>query len=409
MRFSARLFSFLFLCYLIFCVVSPSGSIFGVSIRQGLFLAVVVSCIFDIACNRKAQISWMLAGFFICLCLMFWALIGLVNGYPDYSVFGELSDVLATFSTVYFGVYAYRSAGLTLARVSNVIVNSALLFGLAKVIVFILLYLHVATYSQFIDWHQSIFGLLPITLIAGDFVRINNVNDFVFPLVLLYYFVGGWRRGSWFGLCVIVFALIVSYSRYLWFYSFVLFLSYFFFRAEFTTRIVGVFCLFMIVLCLLFVDAAFVISFIVERYSGEKAGVSDTIRLDMYPVLVEMVNDNVLFGNGFGAYSKAYYRFELNPWLYELQWLSWVKDVGVIGLFLTLTLLYRLYRFNSLFRGSVGRSEFVWYVAMIMWLAVGLVNCFLLGPTAGVVFYFLWIIRYLFCFNDTEAQLCPVR
>ena len=103
----------------------------------------------------------------------------------------------------------------------------------------------------------------------------------------------------------------------------------------------------------------------------------------------------MLLGKGLGASSDSLIRFADMPWYYELQWLSFVAQFGVVGFSVILGLaLFPV--FMVLFRGLTYFSFSV-LIIYFLWLGVGIFNGFMLTSSAGVIF--LFFILLLFNFN----------
>lgn len=393
--FLASCFLMFFSLYLFSCVFLMSGKLLGFPVRIVLSALVMFLCLLNVLFSMRANVNWLLVVIGVFGAMLFWVLLGFVNGYPEYSVWGQFLDVFSTLFPLVFGWYAHSVLGYKIETAIRVIVYACLLHALVKIIYFLLMYLGVWDYASFVEWCMSVYGLVPITLISGDFVRINNVNDFFFPLVLACSFLPILGRVRVFLFLVVVAALIISYSRYLWFYSFVVcFLAFFlFYKGRRFLYWAMASCL-VVIFFLFFVEYDYFFKFISERYFGEKAGLSDSIREDMLPFLINMIGSSPILGNGFGSYAYAYFRFDENPWLYELQWLSWIKDVGLAGLVATIFALCKYYGLVSLAFLRINKFSVIWLGCFSLWLSSGMVNCFLLGAAAGVVFYLLWLMRF---------------
>lgn len=76
---------------------------------------------------------------------------------------------------------------------------------------------------------------------------------------------------------------------------------------------------------------------ILDRFSNENAQLSDSTRVRMLEHLIEGIRSAPMFGNGIGWYSPSFIRFEGRPWLYELQVLSTVSQLGIFGAIIFLT------------------------------------------------------------------------
>jgi O-antigen ligase len=392
-----------FFVFIFSCVSLPSGSLFGVPLRILCSLIVLSAFAFDLVWRGVVSYRLTLIGISFLLFIAFYGTLGEVNGYPGYSVQGELLDVVSTFFPVFFGLYLC-SDSRNIPSLIKVFVLSGAVHAAIKVSFFSLIYSGLLSFSDFLDVHNKIFDLVPITTVVGDFTRINVVNDFILPLLLVFLALhDGWSRWvRWLLFSLVLCALIISYSRYLWFFSISILAFAFFFRFWSLKTFLSMLVVVLMLSIFLFFNFEPVKEFFLERYLGEKAEYSDSFRRDMFPYLLGMIEESPWIGNGFGAYSEQYFRFEENPWLYELQWVSWVKDVGVLGFLITIYSIYYYLGFSSLkWRVFIWKNYF-WVLGCALWFVVGFFNCFLLGPAAGGIVLFLWLLRVGYCAHKEE-------
>ena len=239
-----------------------------------------------------------------------------------------------------------------------------------------------------------------------NMIRLNSLSDFIIPPVTFYMF---WLYRERklnkliFTLCYISFflAIFVSYSRYLWLFFSVSTLlgllntkfssvkkafNHFFLR--FLLFVISVMIASILMKFYMSID---VISFIVERFSGSAATSSDDARKEMFNALIPFFLDSILYGHGMGSYPNNFIRFVDTPWNYELQWLAIISQFGIIGFLLILTPIARLVSniVNSKCCDFFNKTSLL--VIIGFWCAVGLINCFLIASSAGVIHltYFL--------------------
>ena len=100
----------------------------------------------------------------------------------------------------------------------------------------------------------------------------------------------------------------------------------------------------------LYLDSAELILEFDDRFAGQIQSKSDSIRLDMMTVLLDVFRDNFLFGIGMGGYAHHLVRSDQNLWMYELEYVAMLMQFGVFGCVLIFA-NYISYILCTLFRG----------------------------------------------------------
>jgi hypothetical protein len=188
---------------------------------------------------------------------------------------------------------------------------------------------------------------------------------------------------------VILISLFLTYSRYLWLYGAIAIAlsyivskanKYYIYRGEAVSVSVAKMAVVSIGILLSLVAGG--ADIIVERFTGDSALSSDSQRVVMFFPLFNAFLDNPLMGIGMGAYVNEIIRVERLPWNYELQWLSFAMQFGVLGV--TVLIVIAISPFLIFARMTIyGMSYTIMYA---LWVTVGVFNSFLLTSAAGVVF-----------------------
>lgn len=378
-------------------IIFPSGSVLGVNYKIFLILFCFLFLFLSLL-TSKVPISVYLTLSIFPVFLSGYAFVALVN---NVNVIDSISHSIAIFSlfcVIFLSIALIYLDNEVVDALKRLIVFSVAIYSILKLLICFLI--GIAFFSP--NSVQSIllhyFNFEFIGLDAGYFYRIHIPIDFLLPLVFLYVNQNGNKAFS--PLIknivnvVVVFAILISYSRLLYFIFFVVLLLLSFSFLKNKKIIKRTVYIFLGIIGLFFISY-FAMDFFVERYSGKMADASDGPRIEMYTALVNIINLFPLLGKGLGASSDSLIRFADMPWYYELQWLSFVAQFGVVGFSVILGLaLFPV--FMVLFRGLTYFSFSV-LIIYFLWLGVGIFNGFMLTSSAGVIF--LFFILLLFNFN----------
>jgi len=410
-----NLFSITFIILIYASILLPSGSIFGVNVKTITAILLIGIVLFLFIGNNLFTFKDIFLLFLFLIFIIFYSTLSLVYGYSYAPILSQFSAILATIIPMWVGSLIIRRGYLGLSQSIKVLITIALIHATIKLISFGLITSGVISLADYTAAESEIFGVLPISLEVDNFVRLNVPSDFVFPIVLMLCMISdmGLLR-KYLSMTIILLAVIVTYSRYLWLYAALVLFAYYCstllknLTMSDTQKKVGinVFKLLLILLSMAFcITIIFVLltknnsgddlitSFIKERYTGDNASASDYTRTLMYTWLSTAVLERPMLGSGLGSYILQYTRFDDTPWNYELQWLALTMNFGVFGIIYILFQLVIYYKniISSFFRIDLFDKIFVWNVGMILWLSVGFFNCFLITSSAGVVFWGFWL------------------
>lgn len=387
----------LFLYALIFLtVVFPSGSLLGFNYKIALIVFGFVFFLVGLGfVGAPVYLYQTLVGFvgFI----SFYFFVALVNGVLPGNSLSHAIAFLSLFCVIFLSIVLIHFDKKRALGLRMVVIYSAAVYSFVKLIVCLLIGVGFFSPEAVQLFLSSFFGFEFIGLDAGYFYRIHIPIDFLLPLVFLCgcsSSEGGLSafKKAVIGLLVFL-AILISYSRLLYF---IFFVAAFFVAFDYIRKAEAVQKVMMILLgvVLFFVFLYLASDFLVERYSGEMASASDGPRVQMYDALVEVVSAYPFLGKGLGSGSEGLVRFVDMPWYYELQWLSFLAQFGIVG-FLGLFSMALLPVFISLKRG-VTYFSFSVLSLYVLWLGVGFFNGFMLTSSAGVIFLFFILLLFGF-------------
>lgn len=169
----------------------------------------------------------------------------------------------------------------------------------------------------------------------GTMIRIGLIVD-AFPLSIFpFLFINASRPQKLFIFLAVTFMTLINFSRIyivqVTLMAIILF-SIELFKCNRKQRIALLFALFgFILFSYVFSMYTGLWESLTDRF-GDVADTSDYIRVEQTLVLSNSINDNILIGKGIGAYISSYVRSEQFPFLYEVEYLALIYQVGLLGL-----------------------------------------------------------------------------
>lgn len=121
-----------------------------------------------------------------------------------------------------------------------------------------------------------------------------------------------------------------------------------------------------------------------KRFFSDESSKSDSVRQDQMVAMNEKFEENPLFGAGMGGYSEKLYRDKKLKYSYEVQWMAFLMQFGIVGIFLILTLL--AYLAYLILKPPVTLAYLGLFGMYVLWLAAGLTNPFLISLPSGIMY-----------------------
>lgn len=394
-----QVFGWLINLLIFLTIVLPTGTILSLNYKIGIIalifpLFIYISLIYGIA---ESFIIW----FFVFLLFLGASfLLSFLNDVPISSVVSHVVAFFSLFSVIYFSLFliSYDKSYKDLFK--KKILLSLILFSVVKISASFLIGMGVVSPDLVQEFLKLFFNFEFIGLDASYFYRVHLPIDYLLPLVFLYLSYlsndDDWFRYKRVFQFIIFMAILVSYSRILYFIFIIMFAIIFldYIRRLQSEKFIIVFLLGFSFLGLV---SGVSFDFIYERYFGEMASESDGPRLEMYYALVSIFEKYSLLGKGLGSGSELLIRFEDMPWYYELQWLSFLAQFGMVGFMLLL--LVALLPFGYLYFTQLTSYSFTISILYLAWLSVGIFNGFMLTSSAGVIFLF-----FILMFTDLDNR-----
>jgi len=375
----------LFLVQLFLAVCLPGGSLFGVNLKltcDGLFLlAFAIYLLTSGPFFSNAEIIFMAV---VAASLCFWSLVGVWNGQTDAGqILSELRQIAPAISVAWLSIFAVRRRLVTAERLITIIIYGMFCVSAVKVA------LVAASFFANIDPVQiarSLFGeetrAEPIVL---GLVRLDFPADIVgaFALfALLAPRVSGVRFGRMPRLFICIVVLLgsgfLTYARAIWFiYAVSIFVAMIVQRSW---KIMAVTVLAALLLGVWYYD---VFSTVYEARFVTDAESSDVGRVEQARDLMAEIKTRPILGKGMGAHFSTDSRTSTQKYSYELQWLAFLMQFGIVGVIGILLLVASSAR--DLFMAKHPAKPWM-FLLFFLWLLESFTNPHMTSSFAGATF-----------------------
>lgn len=387
--------SVLILCILLALIlILPSGSAGPINIKA-IIIGILATPLILRAITFHRIPAWLVNLFlFSTIFMAGYALLSLLNGFGSQAIGSAIKTWATTLAIPSLIIASIDLRIISIREASAAFLYATSAYSITKIIIFILGATGLTDIASLFERLYSIFGYSPITYNYGWFTRINTPADFaLIPATLLIHLTyKNTRRCKSISITLnllFLIAIIISFSRYLWALYILTLASSRVINSNIKTTIYSILKFFAIMATLIAITATVgdrAIEFMFDRYFGDYAKSSDSIRYILLPMLWEMFTSSPFYGHGIGAHLDNLIYFEEAPWNYVLQWLSFLTQFGIIGvavILITFSLpLWPLYK-NIQQSKKIILTLSIVYIA---WLSTGLFNTFLLSSPAGLVY-----------------------
>ena len=126
-----------------------------------------------------------------------------------------------------------------------------------------------------------------------------------------------------------------------------------------------------------------------RRFFSRDNTQSDSTRVQQTNALLDNFEKHSFFGKGIGGYASGYIRDKDLLHSYEVQWVAFLMQFGVLGLLLLfLPLLYTATRF---LKPPFSRTRIAFLALFLIWLLSGLTNPFLISLASGIIYTLFFV------------------
>ena len=139
-------------------------------------------------------------------------------------------------------------------------------------------------------------------------------------------------------------------------------------------------------------------SYINSRFDSAAVSASDSIRHTQFGYLFNGFEEHPLLGNGFGSYVKGYIRSKNSIFSYELEYLSFLYQFGIIGfLLIIIGVMVVAYSF-MVADENFKKYKFFLIVNFGLWVLKPLFNPYMFSSISAMVIIETYLLLYYFSF-----------
>lgn len=400
--------------------VMPSGSIYGIPVKH-MAIACLLAVVLAYVVKERRILSVvkfrpLLVALALISTLLLWVLITFMHN-PEFTYYA-LSQWKGLALTIFLPAMLLTLSRLDLLQkneLESVFTISGVVFASLKVAIVLLIAADVVEIEYIVSEFSLIFGIgITHMLLGEDVYRLFVVNDLI-VLFSLYLVISGRVRisnGLLLGVLAILFlSIFFAYSRVFFVASLGVAILALIEHGELKGVLIrlahltgALFVAGSVIWVLLNSDGATdVTDSLRERFNSEAVDLSDNTRLAQIDALWSASMDRLVLGAGLGSYLEELPRGTAgSPFSYEVQWLSYVYQLGIVG---TLLLLCVALWLPFLTQGN--RYSKRWWIATLLfvgWLAMPMTNPYLGNSTAGMVFSLFAIIFIHLDYEENSSK-----
>jgi hypothetical protein len=393
---------------LLFLVVSlPTGSIMGVNVKFIVFGMFACSFLLYALTSRNifAQSDVLLLTA-VLTALSFWSLIGILNGESETKqIFYQLRDLASAILIAWLCIFAVRRRLIRAERLILVIVAGMFAVATLKVALVASSFFLDISPVQAIEYvfgeGSTVGGAIEFNLVRLSFSA--DILGAVAIFAVLAPSVSGVKlgRAAKFAVCltIVLGCGFLAYSRYLWFFYIAsVFLALI---VERSWKTMAAILVSAVILCIPLYDA--VSTIITARFLSEGTEISDSGRVEQANALLDEIEIRPVLGKGVGAHTNAHISNGIYLYGYEMQWLAFLMQFGVLGE-LGILLLVALSTRDLL---KAKHRAKVWILLLFaLWLLASWTNPYLTSSFAGAVFGLFMAMFYRMRHTD-EISFVP--
>lgn len=389
---SGKLLVFTYLVMLIFGLTLPSDGNHGMFTPKSLaFLAAAASFFIFLIGHRSYSRTQMKATVFALLAiafLFFWYGIG-VNQDPlrPSGQYDQFKVFMITLFVPYLTYYMLKQRLITIEKVLKTAIYANFSYCLIKVILMGLHVLHVINIWKFMNATGLRFMSMEI---LGDLGRIQTSVDIVTPYLIFFVLQSEQlgltlsRRFKWAYFVISLLSNFLSFSRLLLFVYLISLLFYWLtlkLSSIIKTLVAALFCFAALVVV---ITPGKVVQVVEKRLFSNDNFYSDRTRGDQISAMMNACDYDPFFGKGLGGYTPECIRDHLLPHAYEVQWVAFLMQFGIIGLlFLFVPIAIISWK---IIEPPITRLKLAFFLLFGLWLTSGFTNPFLISLTSGIIY-----------------------
>lgn len=387
--------SFVLLPYFILIIAGltvPSDGGHGIlSLKSLAFLATVSTVSLYLTASQKLSLSqFKILCFLLCSLtfLLAWMMISLAYGEtPTSSAWDQFKICWLTVSVVAISVFVVTEKLISYATLLKTIIFANCVYSTFKVGLVLLHLMGIIHMWSIVDALGIRFMSMSI---LGGMPRLQTSIDIATPFLLFFFLQGKqlgitWnKRFRYFYLAVSIFAIFLSFSRFLMFVAALSFFLHFLtLQFRILVRALPIFLIACVVgLSLIGFDNVYMI--VERRLFSNDNHASDQTRIEQVDALMEEHQQFPVFGKGLGGFAAKSIRDGQIMHSYEVQWVAFLMQFGLIGIVLVLLPMGMIV--IKILTRPLNGSKIGLFVLFLSWLFSGFTNPFLISLTSGILY-----------------------
>lgn len=361
------------------------------NIKSLAFLATVLAVSLHITYSPKFNLSqYKILCFLLCSMsfLLLWMLIGFFYGEtPSSSSWDQFKICWLTISVVAISLYLVMEELISFQTLLKTIIYANFTYSFLKIA---LVFFHLLGFINMWSVIQTL-GIRFISMgILGNMPRLQTSIDIATPFLLFFFLQGKqlgitWNRLFRFVyLTISVMAIFLSFSRFLIAVAALSCLLH-----GLTLRFSTLMRSFAVFLAILSIGIGFIgidnVYLIVERrFFSTNNAESDNTRVNQIDALVDEHQQYPILGKGLGSYAQNNIRDRVNLYSYEVQWVAFLMQLGMIGI--SFILLPVGVIASKILSKPLSRPKIALFILFLSWLFSGFTNPFLVSLTSGILY-----------------------
>lgn len=303
------------------------------------------------------------------------------------SIIDQCKVFWITLSVAGMAIFFVEEHLISFSTLLKAIVYFNFTYSLFKILLAVLLVMGYVNLEDFL----ALTGIRIMTMgLVGGLTRLQTSVDIITPFLLMFVLQSdklGVRFNERFKMCyyvVSILAVLLSFSRV---FIAIAFLAMLLHWATLTLpqilkRVGFAFVLLIMAICLIGVNTT--VQLVEKRLFSEDNYESDQTRVLQVEALMDEFVEQPLFGKGAGSYAVKNIRDTDNLHSYEVQWVAFLMQFGVVGVLVILTPLGVIY--SKFFTRPISRVNIAFALLFTCWLLAGFTNPFLISLASGIVY-----------------------
>jgi hypothetical protein len=382
-------------------VVPSDGSHGLLNIKALAFVFTIFSIsTYALMAKKLNQTQWRLACYIVSSFLFLWIWYGIAllrDETPLNSAWEELKIFWLTISVVVITYYLYTEKLLTFQKLLKTVIYGNLAYSTVKVAMILLL-----AFGAF-----DMFGLMTklgirfMSMdISGKIPRFQTSMDIATPF-LFFFFLKAERFGiSWnkkistLFLTISSCAILLSFSRFL---TFVALLSIMLHAISVQNYVRAVLKSLVVVVLIIAAGVAWIgveeaDAIVARRLFSTENYRSDYIRKQQITAMIDEYEKVPLIGKGLGGYAPEVIRDKQLLYSYEVQWVAFLMQFGLVGLLCILGSVGIIGK--VILTPPLSREKGALFFLFLAWLAAGFTNPFLISLSSGILYSLFLLAGY---------------